>query len=376
VLAHHPSPRLGGVSELALTHADPNARHNAPPSEQQRLPMTATYRAVMLTRKGTPITLDVLKVMDVPVQEPGPGQIRVRVRAAGVGSTDLSMLDGSYIFAPKIPFVPGYEIAGVVDAVGPGVASFRVGDRVASLTVHGGFGELLVRDAVHFSPIPDGISDRDAAAVILNYVTAYQAIHRVGNVKAGQTALVTGAAGGVGTAALQLLRVAGVKTYGAASVSKHDTIRKLGAIPVDYKTGPLDRLVRELEPSGVDLVLDGIGGPMIGQCIGALRPRGRLVAYGFMAISGLLATLAMFANIFLGSRLRGRRGSFYGITAKYRKDAAPFREDLAKVFALLGEGKIDPMIARTFPLLEARKALALLATGSVEGKIVLEASSV
>jgi NADPH2:quinone reductase len=324
--------------------------------------------------RGT--TLDVLKVMDVPVQEPGPGQIRVRVRAAGVGSTDLSMLDGSYIFAPKIPFVPGYEIAGVVDAVGPGVASFRVGDRVASLTVHGGFGELLVRDAVHFSPIPDGISDRDAAAVILNYVTAYQAIHRVGNVKAGQTALVTGAAGGVGTAALQLLRVAGVKTYGAASVSKHDTIRKLGAIPVDYKTGPLDRLVRELEPSGVDLVLDGIGGPMIGQCIGALRPRGRLVAYGFMAISGLLATLAMFANIFLGSRLRGRRGSFYGITAKYRKDAAPFREDLAKVFALLGEGKIDPMIARTFPLLEARKALALLATGSVEGKIVLEASSV
>jgi NADPH:quinone reductase-like Zn-dependent oxidoreductase len=101
----------------------------------------------MLTRKGTPKTLDVLEVVDVPIQEPGPGQLRVRVRAAGVGSTDLSMLDGSYIFAPRIPFVPGYEVAGVVEAVGTGVTGFRVGDRVAALTVHGGFGEMLVRDA-------------------------------------------------------------------------------------------------------------------------------------------------------------------------------------------------------------------------------------
>jgi len=352
----------------------PDSRTAGAPVEAAGLPVASTYGAVMLTRKGTARTLDVLAVVDVPVEDPGPGQVRVRVRATGVGSTDLSMLDGSYIFAPKIPFVPGYEIAGVVDALGADVEGLRVGDRVASLTVHGGFGEMLVRDAVHFVPIPDGVSDRDAAAVILNYVTAYQAIHRVGKVKAGQTALVTGAAGGVGTAALQLLRLAGLKSYGAASAGKHDTVRKLGATPIDYRSGPLDRLVMELEPNGVDLVLDGIGGPMIDPCIGALRPGGRLVAYGFMAVSGPLATLAMFANIFLGSQLRGRRGSFYGITAKYRSDAAPFREDLAKVFALLAAGKIDPMIARSFPLLDARKALELLATGSVEGKIVLEAS--
>jgi NADPH:quinone reductase len=208
--------------------------------------------------------------------------------------------------------------------------------------------------------------------VILNYVTAYQAIHRVGKAKAGQTALVTGAAGGVGTAALQLLRLAGVKTYGAASAGKHATLRALGAIPIDYRTGRLDRLVHALEPGGVDLVLDGIGGPMIGPCIGALRPRGHLVAYGFMAATGTLSTLAMFANVFVGSRLRGRRGSFYGITALYRKDPSAFREDLPKVFSLLAEKKIDPMVMKTFPLLEARKALELLATGTVEGKIVLE----
>lgn len=336
--------------------------------------MNSTYRAVMLTRRGGAKAKGALEVVTLPVTEPGSGQLRVRVRAAGVGSTDLTVIGGSYLFAPKIPFVPGYEIAGVVDAVGAGVEGFRAGQRVAALTVHGGFGEQLVRDAAHFLPIPDAVSDRDAAAVILNYVTAYQAIHRVGKLKSGQTALVTGAAGGVGTAMLQLLRLAGVKTYGAASASKHDTIRALGAVPIDYHRGPLDELLRAHEPNGVDAVFDGIGGAMIGPCIGALRRGGHLIAYGFMAATGKLSTALMFANIFLGSRLRRRRGSFYGITALYRKNRGPFMEDLPKIFALLAQKKIDPRVSQTFPLLEARKALELLAAGSVEGKLVLEAA--
>jgi NADPH2:quinone reductase len=340
------------------------------PRESKSAPKT--YRALMLTRKGGPKALDVLEVVDLPVVEPGLGQVRVRVRATGIGSTDFIVLGGSYRFGPKMPFVPGYEVAGVVDALGPGVDGLRVGQRVAALTVYGGFGEMLVRDAEHFLPIPHGVSDRDAAAVILNYVTAYQAIHRVAKATAGQTALVTGAAGGVGTAALQLLRLAGVKTYGAASSAKHATLRALGAVPIDYRAGRLDRLVRAIEPGGLDLAFDGIGGPMIGACIGALRRHGHLVAYGFMAATDTRSTVAMFANIFLGSRLRGRRGSFYGISALYRKDPKPLREDLPKIFALLAEKKIDPMVARTFPLLEARKGLELLAGGGVEGKIVLE----
>ena len=155
--------------------------------------MAATYCAVMLTNKGGP---EALHVVELPVDPPGPGQLRVRVRAAGVGSTDLVMLAGRYRYAPKIPLVPGYEIAGVVDAVGTGVTGFEVGDRVAALTVYGGFAELLVREAGHFLPVPDGVSDRDAAAVILNYITAWQMIHRVAKVQPGHTALVTGAAGG------------------------------------------------------------------------------------------------------------------------------------------------------------------------------------
>jgi len=225
--------------------------------------MAMTYRAVMLTKKGGP---EVLQIMELPIDPPGPGQIRVRIRAAGVGSTDLIMLAGNYRYAPKIPFVPGYEAAGVVDAIGAGVAGFEVGQRVAALTVHGAFAEYLVREAEHFLPIPAGVSDRDAAAVILNYVTAWQMIYRVARVRPGQTTLVTGAAGGVGTAALQLLRLVGAKTYGAASAPKHDTLRSLGATPIDYKAGPIDRLTRLLEPAGVDYVFDAIGGANIGPC--------------------------------------------------------------------------------------------------------------
>jgi NADPH:quinone reductase len=330
--------------------------------------MAATYRAVMLTKKGGP---EALQVVDLPIEPPGPGQLRVRVRAAGVGSTDLMILAGNYRYAPKIPFVPGYEAAGVVEAIGAGATGFEVGQRVAALTVYGGFAELLVRGAEHFLPIPGGVSDRDAAAVILNYVTAWQMIHRVGKVRPGHTALVTGAAGGVGTAALQLLRLAAVKTYGAASARKHETLRSLGATPIDYRAGSIDRLTRALEPEGVDYVFDAVGGANIGPCIGALRRGGTLVGFGFMGAHGVLSQLATFANLLFGARLRGRRGTFYGITMLYRKDAQPLREDLPKIFALLAEKKIDPLVTRTFPLLEARQALELLAAGSVEGKIVL-----
>lgn len=330
--------------------------------------MAATYRAIMLTKTGGP---EVLQTVDLPIDAPGPGQLRVLVRAAGVGATDLIMLKGRYQFAPKIPFVPGYEVAGVVDAIGDGVTGFKVGQRVAALTVFGAFAEVIVRESERFLSIPDGVSDRDAAAVILNFLTAWQMIHRVAKVQSGQTALVTGAAGGVGTAVLQLLRLVGVKAYGAASAAKHDTIRSLGATPVDYRTGRLDRLTGALEPGGVDHVFDAVGGANIGPCIGALKRGGILVGFGFMGAPGMLSQLSMFVNLFLGSRLRGRVGKFYGVTLLYRKDPSLLREDLPKIFALLAEKKIDPMVSHTFPLLQARQALELLAAGSVEGKIVL-----
>ncbi len=330
--------------------------------------MAETYRAVMLTKKGGP---EVLQVVELQLAPPGPGQLRVRVRAAGVGVTDVLMLSGGYLLAPKMPFVPGYEAVGVVDAIGAGVTGFELGQRVAALTVYGGFAEILMREASHFLPVPEGVSDRDAAAVILNFVTAWQMIHRVAKVRSGQTALVTGAAGGVGIAALQLLKLAGVKTYGAASTKKHATLRSLGATPIYYRQERIDRFMRSLEPDGVDCVFDAVGGANIGPCIGALRRGGLVVGFGYLGAPGALSKLAMFCNLFVGARLRGRRGDFYGITTLYRKDPKPLREDLPKIFALLAEKKIDPLVTHTFPLLEARQALELLAAGAVEGKIVL-----
>jgi NADPH:quinone reductase len=322
----------------------------------------------MLPRAGGP---DILQCVDLPVEPPGPGQLRVKVRAAGVGATDLMVLAGKYSFAPKVPLVPGYEIAGVVDEIGAGVTTFRIGQRVAALTVYGGFGELLVREAEHFLPVPDEVSDVQAAGVILNYVTAWQMIHRVAKVRPGQNALVTGAAGGVGTAALQLLRLAGVKTYGAASMGKHALVKSLGATPIDYRAGRIDHLVRALEPKGVDFAFDAIGGANIPLCTGATKRGGMVVGYGFMGALNTPAIIAMFWNILIGAPLRGRRGAFYGITRLYRKDPKPLHEDLPKIFALVGAAKIDPLITLTLPLLEAPKALTLLAAGGMEGKIVL-----
>jgi len=330
--------------------------------------MTTLYRAMMVTKAGGP---EALTCVELPVEEPAAGQLRVRVRAAGVGSTDLMLLAGKYRYAPKIPVVPGYEIAGVVDAIGPGVTGFTLGQRVAALTVYGGFAELVVREAEHFLPIPDDVTDVQAAGAILNYVTAWQMIHRVAKVQSGQTALVTGAAGGVGTAALQILRLLGVKTYGAASAKKHETVRRLGAIPIDYRAGRLDRLVRELEPRGVDCAFDAVGGANIGLCIRATKRGGIVVGYGFMGVKGAVATLAMFGNLLVGARLWRRRGAFYGITMLYRKDPKPLREDLPKIFALIGEKKLHPLVSAMLPLVEAKRAMEMLSAGTVEGKIVL-----
>ena len=328
----------------------------------------ATYRAYMITRPGGP---EVLEARDLPMTEPGPGELRVRVRACGLGATDLMMLKGNYRFAPKLPIVGGYEIAGEVEAIGDGVSGFHIGQRVAALTVHSGFAERLTREARHFVPIPDGVSDIEAASLVLNYVTAWQMIHRLAKPKRGETALVTAAAGGVGTALLQLLKLAGVKAYGTASRAKHDQVERLGGIAIDYRDGPIDRLVRARDGLGVDVAFDALGGSSINTCLRALRRGGIVVGYGFMAAKSRLAVLQMFFDVFAGARLRGCRGSFYGISLWYRKDPKPFLEDLPKIFALAASGQIEPVIAKVFPLGEVRSALELLASGKVAGKIVL-----
>jgi NADPH:quinone reductase-like Zn-dependent oxidoreductase len=332
----------------------------------------ATYRAVMLTRTGGP---EVLEPVELPLTEPGRGEVRVAVRATGAGGTDITMRRARYQFAPPIPFVPGYEVVGEVEALGEGVTQLAVGQRVAALVVHGGYAEKIVRPAREFVPVPEGLDDGEVVALILNYVTAYQAIHRVARVQPGQTALVTGANGGVGTAALELLHVAGVRAIGSASKARHGVVRALGAIPIEGREAPIDAGVRAVVPSGVDAAFDGLGGRFVRQCIRATRRGGIVVGYGFSGtmrnnVPRRWATMRGFLELLVGAPLAGRRGRFYGITLRYRKDPRPFHEDLPRLFALLAEGKIRPVLAARLPLLAAREANEMLERGGVEGKIV------
>ena len=331
--------------------------------------MAATYRAVMLTKVGGP---EVLQCVELPIEQPGSGQLRVRVHAAGVGSTELIMLAGKYPYAPKIPFVPGYEIAGVVDAIGVGVTGFKVGQRVAALTVHGGYGELLVREAEHFLPIPDEVSDVEAAAVILNYVTAWQMIHRVAKVRPGQTRRWLPARRAVSAQpCCSYCGLPGQRPTAQRRRKSTTPCAKLGATPIDYRAG---RLIASpvLSNRRVSIMSSTPLAAPTSACASERRGAvGPLLATDSWASDGEARHAGHVRQPLVGARLRGRRGAFYGITMLYRKDPKPLREDLPKIFALVADKKIDPLVTQTFPLLDARRAIELLATGAVEGKIVL-----
>jgi NADPH2:quinone reductase len=331
----------------------------------------ATMQAVMLTKKGGP---DVLETVELPLPEPGPGEVRVKVRATGVGATDITMRRGSYPYAPSIPFVPGYESVGIVDVVGEGVTTLKAGDRVCALLVHGGYATHVVRGAEHWVKVPDGLDDVHTVSLILNYVTAYQMIHRVTRLRAGESALVNAANGGVGQALLDLLRAHDVSTIGAAARARHDIVASYGATPIEGRSTPLDVGVHAVVAEGVDAAFDGVGGAHTGQCVSSTRRGGITVWYGFAGAQGFRAVARSALSLFVGARLHGRRGAFYGITMLYRKNPQPFFEDLPKLFDLLAKRKISPRIAQTLPLLDARQANERLEAGGIDGKLVLVAS--
>jgi NADPH:quinone reductase-like Zn-dependent oxidoreductase len=297
--------------------------------------------------------------------------VRIAVRATGAGGTDILMRRGFYPYAPRKPFVPGYEVVGVVEALGPGVITPALGQRVAALVIHGGYAEKLIRRADAFVAVPDDVDDATAIALILNYVTAWQAVHRIARVKSGDTVLVTGAAGGIGTAMLEVLRLAGIRTFAAASPSRREAVRALGATPLDSRSGAIDAEVRRAVPDGVDVTFDNLGGAFAGQNVRATRKGGLVVGIGFAATdNGLAAVPISLARLFAAAIPAGRRATFFGITQLYRKDPEPFRADLATLFDLAAKGVIAPRIAARLPLLAARQAAEMMERGGVEGKIV------
>jgi NADPH:quinone reductase-like Zn-dependent oxidoreductase len=330
------------------------------------------YKSVVVTKYGTP---DVLQVVENDLREPAAGEVRIKVLATSVGGTDLVYRIGASLLAPRVPFVPGYEILGVIDALGTGVTNFKTGDRVAALTGHGGYAEYITLAKDRLVPVPSSLDVAEAVTLILNYVTAYQMLHRVAKVKNGQQILAIGASGGVGISLLELGRLAGLKMYGTASASKHSLLTGFGATAVDYHIPDWAEVVRQAEPGGLDFVFDGVGGDYFDQGFSLLRKGGKLVEYAIAR--GWRGMLFGLGKIALWNLLpKGRTVTFYGISALYATNKKPFMDDLPVLFKMLEDGKIKPVIAVKLPLLDAAHGHTLLESGKVSGNIVLLAPEV
>ena len=338
-----------------------------------------TFERVVITRRGGP---EVLRIVEETLREPAPGELRIRTLAAGVSFADILMREGFHpesIFR-RPPFTPGWDIVGRVDAIGAGVSAYRPGEIVTALPIVGGYSEIIYLPAEELVRVPAGVDPAEAVSLVLNYVTAYQMLHRSTRVRPEQAILVHSAAGGVGTALLELGRLVGLEMYGTASPEKHATVRELGAVPIDYKQSDFVEICRGLRPEGLDVVFDGIGGTHLMRSVRTLRRRGQVVAYGLgsTAANGRQSPRAIVTSslawlwAFSFNLVPGYKSvKLYSIQMLKRRHPSWFREDLEELLTLLSNGRIRPLVAERFPLREAAKAQEMLAAGSTVGKLVL-----
>ena len=332
-----------------------------------------SYKRVIITRFGGP---EVLQIVDEPeLPEPGPGEVRVKVLATSASFTDVMIRSGKYPdVKEKPPFSPGCDMVGVVDKLGEGVTRFQTGQQVADLTVIGSYSEYLCLSESRLTPVPDGLDPAEAVSLLLSYVTAYQMLHRVAKVERGQRILVHGAGGAVGTALVQLGKLLDLEIYGTASPSKHELVRQHGATPIDYRGEDFVECLRRLTGDGVDAAFDPIGGDNLRRSLSVLRRGGTLVAFGFYnAVLGKGGSIPLdFIRLTLWNILpNGRSAMFYSIGAWRQKHPDWFCEDLTKLFDLLSQRKVKPVIAMRMPLTEARRAHELIERAEVAGKIIL-----
>ena len=335
---------------------------------------------VVITARGGP---EVLKVIEEEISEPRPEEVRLKVLATGVAFADVLMRYGMYPNTPPLPFSPGYDVVGVVDKLGGNVNDFAVGDTVAALTMFGGYSRYLCVSARELTRVPAGVDPAEAVSLVLNYVTAQQMIHRIAQLRPGQSVLIHGAAGGVGTAALELGKLAGLKMFGTASRSKHDLVTSLGGIPIDYKSDDfVTRVLQMTGGKGVDAVFDAVGGSNWWRSYKTLRtagkePGGKLIGFGMSSVieqgrPSKLRGLASFALMgLLGILPDGKTARWYSITTEKKRHPEWFREDLALLLALLRDKKIHPAVSERLPLREAQRAHELIEHSRVTGKIVL-----
>lgn len=316
---------------------------------------------------------DTLVLEDVAIPEPGPGEVRIRVRACGVNYPDTLIIEDKYQFKPQRPFSPGGEAAGEIDALGDGVTGFAPGDPVIALVSWGGMAEYVVTKATKCLSMPANMPFDEAAAFIFTYGTSYYALKQRAALQPGQPLLVLGAAGGVGLAAVELGAAMGARVIAAASSrEKVDLARKHGAdTGIVYPTGTLDRdaakaLSNEFKQAcggGADVVYDAVGGAYAEAALRAIAWEGRFLVVGFPAgIPNIPLNLAL---------LKGCQivGVFWGAFAE--RDPAENQRNNAELIALYADGKIRPFVSARYPLAEAGRAISDLAERRAMGKIVV-----
>jgi NADPH:quinone reductase-like Zn-dependent oxidoreductase len=336
-------------------------------------------RAIWTTGTNGPDSLDVRETED---PEPKPGQVRIRVSAAGLCFAEVMAAQGLYPGAPKFPAVLGYEAAGVIDKVGEGVDERRAGSHVVALARNGAHSDVVcVPDNQAFA-IPPGKDFTEAAAIPVNYLTAYHILFRTATIRPGERVLVHMAAGGLGIAALQLCRtVDGVETFGTASAAKHAVLREEGCThPIDYHTTDYAKEVRRLtNGEGVDVVLDPLGGADSRKGLKLLRPGGRLVAYGFANMTGgqrrnparvlkQAASMPLLTPLQLMNANKTVAGVHIGRLVDQMDLLA---QELTEVLALWAAGSIAPRIDATYPFAKAAEAHRRILSHGNTGKIIL-----
>jgi NADPH:quinone reductase-like Zn-dependent oxidoreductase len=336
------------------------------------------YQHILITRHGGS---EVLQLVEDQLPEPKVGEVRVKILTCGVAFTDILIREGLYPGIPKVPFSPGYEIVGVVDKLGAGVSTVELGQRVAALTIVGGYSQYICLPAAELVPVPEEVDASEAVCLVLQYVTAYQLLHRVARVKPGDRILIHGAAGGVGTALLELGKLANLQMYGTASQAKHELVSNLGGVPIDYKHENFVKRVYSLTGDGVDVVFDAIGGTHLLNSYKTLRNKGKLISYGFSsALSAkqgrILKLGTSFAILSILQLLPdGRKAVFYNIASLKKQHPDWFREDITKLLDLLSHKQIKPIIADRLPLAKAAHAHKLLDRSAVSGQLVLLCSN-
>jgi NADPH:quinone reductase-like Zn-dependent oxidoreductase len=348
------------------------AARQLPGSGRDVTRLSATMNAVFVRRFGGP---DVLSLEQAPIPRPGRGEVLIETRAAGVAFGDTLRRQG-LAGAARPPFIPGYDVVGRIAALGPGVSGWKLGERVGAYVEHGGYAQAVLASAEALARVPEGLDDNTAVALVLNYGTAYQMLRHAAEVERGQRVVVTSAAGGVGTAVLDLARALGIDAVGLASPAKHDLVRQFGGLPVDYRDpAVLDKVRAALGGKRADAVFDGIGGSHLWRSRAMTAKGGRVILFGVASMDGRSSVLGMAPTLFalLSMKLLGRPDVRpYFSSAEQAKRRARYATDVGALFAMARDGQIRPLIHRAIALENVADAHRELAAGRVVGKIVID----